>query len=81
MKILFRPQTVIGLLLFILIPHSVIGQITEAALKGTVLDAAGNVLAASPIVARNDDTGQTRNATTDNNGQFLLAGLPSGSYT
>lgn len=81
MKILFRPQSLISLLLFILIPHTVSSQITEAALKGTVLDAAGNVLAASSIIARNDDTGQSRNATTDNSGSFLLAGLPSGSYT
>lgn len=81
MKLLFRLQTLIGLFLFLLLPHAAIGQITEAALKGMVLDAAGNVLAASSVVARNDDTGQTRSAATDDDGRFLLAGLPSGSYT
>jgi len=69
------------LLLLFLVPVSAIAQITEAVLRGTVTDTAGNVVVASPVVARSDDTGQIRTATTDDSGAFTLAGLPSGSYT
>ncbi len=81
-----RPQQPLAVIIFILVVHLLVvprtafAQITEAALRGLVSDAAGNVLVSSPVVARNDDTGQTRITTTDGDGAFLLAGLPPGSY-
>lgn len=75
------PRLSLGLLLFLLVPQTASGQITEAALRGVVADATGNVLVAAPIVARHDETGQSRTATTDGDGAFLLAGLSPGSYT
>ncbi|MGH9800975.1 MAG: carboxypeptidase regulatory-like domain-containing protein, partial [Blastocatellia bacterium] len=56
-------------------------QFTEAALKGRVTDTQGNVVVASPVVARNDQTGQIRSTTTDDNGAYLLASLSPGNYT
>ena len=56
-------------------------QFTEAALKGRVTDTAGNVVVASPVVARNDQTGLIRSTTTDDNGAYLLASLSPGNYT
>lgn len=56
-------------------------QFTESALKGRVTDTQGNVVVASPVVARNDQTGQIRSTTTDDNGAYLLAGLSPGLYT
>ena len=61
--------------------HSAQAQFTESALKGRVTDKAGNVVVASPVVARNDQTGQIRTSTTDDNGAYLLAGLSPGNYT
>lgn len=56
-------------------------QITESSLRGTVADSAGNVIAASAVVARNEATAQIRTTTTDDNGDFVFASLPSGIYT
>ena len=56
-------------------------QFTEAALKGRVTDTQGNVVVASPVVARNDQTGQIRSAITDDDGTYLLASLSPGNYT
>lgn len=56
-------------------------QITESSLRGTVTDTAGNIIASSAVVARNDATAQIKTATTDENGAFAFASLPSGSYT
>ena len=66
--------------LFIL-PLSVFAQLTEGTLRGTVADTTGNIVVASPVVAKNNETGQMRSTTTDNNGAFLLAGMAPGSYT
>ncbi len=56
-------------------------QLTAAALRGNVTDANGNVVIASPVVAKNEETGQVRTTTTDDSGAFLLAGLSPGNYT
>jgi hypothetical protein len=64
-----------------LLPHAAFAQLTESTLKGVVKDSAGNVIAASPVVAKNESTGQVRSTATDDNGAFFMAALPSGSYT
>ncbi|MEJ7615393.1 MAG: TonB-dependent receptor [Pyrinomonadaceae bacterium] len=56
-------------------------QLTAAGLRGSVADANGNVVTASPVVAKNEETGLTRTTTTDDDGAFLLAGLAPGTYT
>jgi hypothetical protein len=56
-------------------------QLTQATLKGNVVDANGNGVASAPVVARNDSTGETRTATTDERGYFTIPTIPTGVYT
>lgn len=65
----------------LLLSSSIPAQVTEAALRGRVTDTTGNVVVASAVVAKNDETGQIRSATTDDDGAFLMAGLAPGAYT
>lgn len=58
-----------------------IGQITESSLRGNVTDSLGNVIAASAVVAQNNDTSQVKTATTNENGEFTFTSLPPGDYT
>ena len=56
-------------------------QLTEATLKGAVTDASARVLPGSPVLAKNQNTGQSRSTVTDGNGIFVLPELPPGDYT
>ncbi|NJM53288.1 MAG: carboxypeptidase regulatory-like domain-containing protein [Blastocatellia bacterium] len=56
-------------------------QITESSLRGIVTDVNGNAVAASVVVAQNDATAQVKTTTTNENGEFVFATMPSGSYT
>ena len=56
-------------------------QITESSLRGIVTDVNGNIVASSAVVAQNDATAQVKTTTTNENGEFVFASLPSGSYT
>ncbi|MEW6131038.1 MAG: carboxypeptidase regulatory-like domain-containing protein [Acidobacteriota bacterium] len=71
---------IVALLLF-LFPFSALAQLTESTLKGVVADTTGSVVAASPVVVKNESTGQVRSTATDDNGAFFIAALPSGAYT
>ncbi len=57
------------------------GQITEATLRGNISDSFGNVIVSSAVVAQSELTGKTFSSTTNDNGQFVFASVPSGSYT
>ncbi len=73
----------LGRVLFVL-PFLFLGvysQITESSLRGVVTDVNGNIVASSAVVAQNDATAQIKTATTDENGEFFFASLPSGNYT
>lgn len=61
-------------------PPAAVAQITEATLKGQVLDANGNAVVSSAVTAESDETGQSRTGTTGEDGSFTLASLPPGSY-
>jgi hypothetical protein len=56
-------------------------QLTEATLKGVLVDASGSAVESASVVVRNESTGQARTAATDGNGEFTLAGLSPGVYT
>lgn len=56
-------------------------QITESSLRGIVTDVNGNIVASSAVVAQNDATAQVKTTSTNENGEFIFASLPSGSYT
>lgn len=72
---------------FILILLCVLGaalpaaaQTTTGAIAGRVSDTEGGVLPGVTVTARNVDTGFTRIAITEGDGQYRLAGLPIGPY-
>jgi hypothetical protein len=65
----------------LLFPFEASGQITEATLQGRVTDSADRALVAASVTARNDATGLTRTAVTDDDGGFRMASLPPGAYT
>ena len=56
-------------------------QVTDATVKGRVVDASGDILPGAVVTARHADTGARREATSDGTGRFLLAGLTPGVYT
>jgi Carboxypeptidase regulatory-like domain len=64
----------------LLLPATGRAQLTEASLKGTVVDSFGQVVPGSAVTVRHLATGTSRAATTDQSGAFLLAGLPPGVY-
>jgi Carboxypeptidase regulatory-like domain len=63
-----------------LVPTTSRAQLTEASLKGTVVDSLGQVIPGSSVTVTHVATGQTRTTTTDASGAFLLAGLQPGVY-
>ena len=63
-----------------LFPATCQAQLTEASLKGTVVDTFGQVVPGSTVTAKHLATGTSRVTRTDPSGTFLLAGLPPGVY-
>jgi hypothetical protein len=53
----------------------------NAQIAGTVKDSSGGVIPGATITARNVDTGFTRTAVTDAQGEYRLPSLPPGRYT
>jgi hypothetical protein len=78
---LVRAHGALILLALLFVPTDLRAQLTEASLKGLALDASGQVIAGCTVVARHEATGQTRSATTDATGGFLMPGLAPGRYT
>jgi hypothetical protein len=56
-------------------------QITTGVIQGTVLDAAGAVVAGASVEAKNTDTNLTKTLITDSDGRFVFLQLPSGRYS
>ena len=55
-------------------------QNPTATLVGTVRDASGTVVPGAKLEARNTDTGNTRNSTSDDKGEFTIPNLVPGPY-
>ena len=64
-----------------LFPATCQAQLTEASLKGAVVDTFGQVVPGSTVTAKHLATGTSRVTRTDPSGTFLLAGLPPGVYS
>ena len=60
---------------------SVSAQVTDATVKGRVVDTSGDILPGAVVTARHADTGVRRETTSDAAGTFLLAGLTPGVYS
>lgn len=56
-------------------------QTQLATLFGTVIDSSGAVVPNAEVSVENVSTGLRRNGRTDTNGEYQLAGLPTGRYT
>ncbi len=52
----------------------------SGAINGTVKDPNGAVVAGAQVAIRHEATGETRDAVTDNRGQFKVEGLATGGY-
>ncbi|MFZ4986306.1 MAG: TonB-dependent receptor domain-containing protein [Blastocatellia bacterium] len=73
-------QIIFGLLICSGMAGSVGCQFTEATLRGRVVELAGNAVTGATVVAVNESTGLRREAKSDQDGAFLLAGLPPAIY-
>src|SRR5215813_15422760 len=69
-----------GWLLTTLLPCFSQTQLGTGAISGTVMDAAGSVIAGATVTVTNIDTGLVRNAQTTETGHFTVPVLPTGRY-
>ena len=77
-----RGLVLFSVLLFILVPSaSPQTQAINASLRGRVIDQAGAPIAAAEVQAVNDGTGFSRAQETSEDGYYVIANLPLGTYT
>src|ERR1041384_1463065 len=70
----------VRLTLALLLCTAAFGQSITATLQGRVTDNSGAVVPKATVTATNADTGFSRSATSDANGEYSIASLPVGSY-
>lgn len=80
-KVHFKNSLFIAILFCTLQAFTLFAQVTEATLKINVTDERGNAISGSVIEIVSEETGIKRTATSDNDGQATVAGLPSGAYS
>jgi len=56
-------------------------QSFRGSIRGKVIDPSGSIIAGAKVSAKNTGTGLTREATTGDDGGYVLAELPAGVYT
>jgi hypothetical protein len=71
----------IGVAALLLIATSAWAQSFRGSIRGTVTDPSGSVIAGAKVTAKNIGTGLQREATTGQDGAYVLAELPAGEYT
>ena len=83
-KGLRRREARFAFILFIIMGFSGIalgrGQAASGSIEGTVTDTAGAIVPDARVIARNIQTGLTREVTSNNDGVYRLALLPVGDY-
>jgi hypothetical protein len=57
------------------------GQTVSSALEGTVVDQTDAVVPSAPVTLTSTETGASRAAVTDSNGQFRFLDLAPGTYS
>ena len=73
------PNTFRPCLFVFCLAASVHAQVS-ANISGTVTDPSGAVVSAAAVIAKNTDTGASRDAVSDNTGHYQLLALPLGPY-
>src|SRR5246127_2902510 len=71
----------IVLVLFLILPGLLLAQSFRGSIRGKVVDPAGGLVAGAKVTSKNVDTGLSRDAVTTDEGTFVLAELPAGTYT
>jgi hypothetical protein len=71
----------IGVAALLLIATSAWAQSFRGSIRGTVTDPSGSVITGAKVTAKNIGTGLQREATTGQDGAYVLAELPAGEYT
>jgi len=56
------------------------GQQITGSIRGTVLDPSGAIVPVATVTAKQNETGLTRSAVTDRQGEYMLVELPIGHY-
>src|SRR5579864_6527574 len=74
----FRSGT---LLFFLLLPAFLFSQSFRGSIRGKVTDPSGSLIAGAKITAKNANTGLVRDVLTNEEGTYVLAEPPAGSYT
>lgn len=76
--VLRRSLVILPLLLAFVLPA--FAQTTTGDIAGRVVDSQGRTVSNATITATNKGTGQSRNTTTDDSGDFAITDLPPGTY-
>jgi outer membrane receptor protein involved in Fe transport len=71
----------IGLIVALLVPSTVLAQGTTGSLSGYVVDAAKAAVAGATVTATNVETGVVRKTMTDHRGMFRVLDLPPGTFS
>jgi hypothetical protein len=67
--------------LILLLATATSAQSFRGSIRGKVTDPSGSIIAGAKVSAKNTGTGLTREATTGDDGGYVLAELPAGVYT
>src|SRR5271166_6331887 len=84
---MYRTRTILILeiaavaLLLLLIGTTAWAQSFRGAIRGSVIDPSGSIIAGAKVTAKNIGTGLQRQTTTGQDGAYVLAELPAGEYT
>ena len=73
-------KTLTLFLMALLTSLSAAGQQITGSIRGTVLDPSGAIVQAASVTAKQTETGLTRAAVTDRQGEYVLVELPIGHY-
>jgi len=76
---MFHQKLFAVLLLVVALPLALVAQ--QSGIVGTVTDSSGAVLAGVAVTARNVNTGEARETTSNDVGQFTMPNLQVGTYT
>jgi uncharacterized membrane protein len=75
-----RPLFVLLTVLFLTLPAGLFGQATQGSILGSVTDPTGAGVPGATVTVKNDGTNFIRTMTTDESGDYRVAGIEPGIY-